>query len=87
MRRSAGASRREALGKLARALRTYQVVGLPTNIAFLERVATHRAFVAAELDTGFISVRRASAARLRLPVLALACSRPHHACAPRAALL
>jgi 3-methylcrotonyl-CoA carboxylase alpha subunit len=32
-----------------------QVSGLPTNIAFLQRLATHPAFAAAELDTGFIA--------------------------------
>ena len=37
-----------------------QVSGLPTNQEFLKRLATHPAFIAAELDTSFIQKHHAS---------------------------
>ena len=37
-----------------------QVSGLPTNQAFLKRLAAHPAFIAAELDTSFIQKHHAS---------------------------
>lgn len=37
-----------------------QVSGLPTNQAFLKRLASHPAFIAAELDTSFIQKHHAS---------------------------
>lgn len=41
-------------------LTTLQVNGLPTNQAFLKRLAVHPAFQAAELDTSFIQKHHAS---------------------------
>ena len=38
----------------------FQVSGLPTNQAFLKRLAAHPAFVAAEVDTSFIQKHHAS---------------------------
>lgn len=38
----------------------FQVSGLPTNQAFLKRLAAHPAFIAAELDTSFIQKHHAS---------------------------
>ncbi len=49
-----GADRAEAVGRLQAALAATEVVGLPTNRAFLQAIAGHPAFAAADLDTGFI---------------------------------
>ena len=40
------------------ALRQCEVVGVATNIAFLERVVAHEAFAGARLDTGLIEKNR-----------------------------
>ncbi len=53
-----GASRGDALQRLAAALAAYQVAGVTTNLAFLQRVARHPAYGAAEIDTGFIERHR-----------------------------
>ncbi|KAH9159765.1 hypothetical protein EDB89DRAFT_2083090 [Lactarius sanguifluus] len=53
-----GADRTEALRALRVALEKYQVVGVSTNIAFLRALAGHPAFIAAEVDTGFIPRHR-----------------------------
>lgn len=50
-----GSDRQEALDKLTKKLSEYRVVGLPTNIQFLKRVAQSQEFHGAELDTGFIA--------------------------------
>ncbi|MGH8799771.1 MAG: biotin/lipoyl-containing protein, partial [Casimicrobiaceae bacterium] len=50
-----GADRAEALRHLARALAQCRVVGVATNIAFLQRLIAHPAFVEARLDTGLIA--------------------------------
>lgn len=50
-----GSDRQEALDKLSKKLSEYRVVGLPTNIQFLKRVAQSAEFQGAELDTGFIA--------------------------------
>ncbi|HEU4645586.1 MAG TPA: acetyl/propionyl/methylcrotonyl-CoA carboxylase subunit alpha [Burkholderiales bacterium] len=49
-----GEDRAAALARLANALSEVEIVGLRTNVAFLERVVRSRAFAAAELDTGLI---------------------------------
>ena len=49
-----GADRPAAVRRLSAALAGTQAVGPNTNIAFLAAVAGHRAYKAAELDTGFI---------------------------------
>ena len=54
-----GASRDEALARLAIALERTEVVGIKTNRAFLARIARHPAFATAALDTGFIERHRA----------------------------
>ncbi|MBL8378393.1 MAG: acetyl/propionyl/methylcrotonyl-CoA carboxylase subunit alpha [Burkholderiales bacterium] len=61
-----GASRDEALALMAAALRRYEVAGLATNVEFLGRVVTSRAFAGGELDTGLIERHRAEL----LPALA-----------------
>ena len=56
-----GADRASALAALRAALAGTQVAGLPTNLAFLQRLAGHPAFASAsldELDTGFIERHR-----------------------------
>ncbi|KAI9459681.1 carbamoyl-phosphate synthase L chain, ATP binding domain-containing protein [Lactarius psammicola] len=53
-----GADRMEALRALRVALEEYQVVGVSTNIAFLRALAGHPAFIAAEVETGFIPRHR-----------------------------
>ncbi len=50
-----GENREQALQRLALALDEYAVVGFTNNVEFLQRVARHPAFVAAEIDTGFIA--------------------------------
>jgi 3-methylcrotonyl-CoA carboxylase alpha subunit len=50
-----GEDRPAALRRLGSALAAYRIVGIATNVAFLRRVATHDAFVQAQLDTGLIA--------------------------------
>jgi len=47
-------NRDNALRKLRTALADYQVAGVATNLNFLSKIAGHPAFVAKEVDTGFI---------------------------------
>ncbi|TAG04966.1 MAG: acetyl/propionyl/methylcrotonyl-CoA carboxylase subunit alpha [Betaproteobacteria bacterium] len=49
-----GENRAQALQRLALALDDYAVVGFANNVEFLQRVARHPSFAAAEIDTGFI---------------------------------
>ncbi|CAN0628291.1 Biotin carboxylase / Biotin carboxyl carrier protein [Burkholderia multivorans] len=49
-----GADREEALGRMARALRECEAVGLHTNAAFLQRIVACKPFAEADLDTGLI---------------------------------
>lgn len=51
-----GRDRTEALRILRKALEEYHVVGLSTNIEFLHTLASHRAFINGEVETGFIKV-------------------------------
>jgi 3-methylcrotonyl-CoA carboxylase alpha subunit len=50
--------RESARKRLAAALGACEVVGVTTNIPFLRRLASHPAFAAAEVDTGFIARHR-----------------------------
>jgi 3-methylcrotonyl-CoA carboxylase alpha subunit len=47
-----------ALARMRDALEAFQVVGLTTNIAFLARLVSSKAFAAADLDTGLIERSR-----------------------------
>eukprot|EP00752_Nemacystus_decipiens_P005299 g4807.t1 len=47
-------TRPEAISGLRKALREFQVVGLPTNLDFCERVAGHRAFERGGVTTAFL---------------------------------
>ena len=49
-----GATREEALARLDTALGQTHIVGLPTNVQFLRRVAATASFAKADLDTGLI---------------------------------
>jgi propionyl-CoA carboxylase alpha chain len=51
---ASGATREEAVERLARALDEYHVRGLSTNISFLASVAAHPRFRAGLLTTGFV---------------------------------
>ena len=50
-----GATRREALGKLERALKQTEVAGLVTNLAFLQALTRHEGFGEGAVDTGLIA--------------------------------
>jgi 3-methylcrotonyl-CoA carboxylase alpha subunit len=47
--------RDKALKKMEAALKQYQIVGLPTNIEFLQKAVVHPEFFKGEVDTGFIA--------------------------------
>ena len=53
-------NRKRALARLSKALSEYRISGMTTNISFLYNLANHPAFMAAELDTGFIAEHRDS---------------------------
>ncbi|SOY40468.1 putative Methylcrotonoyl-CoA carboxylase alpha subunit [Cupriavidus phytorum] len=50
-----GKDRDEALARMRQALAAYHVVGLSTNVAFLQRLVKSEAFRTADLDTGLIA--------------------------------
>ncbi|KAM3581946.1 hypothetical protein VKS41_005386 [Umbelopsis sp. WA50703] len=49
-----GEDRNDALRVLKRALDSYNIVGLNTNISFIKTVAEHPEFIKGEVETGFI---------------------------------
>jgi len=49
-----GRDRSAALTKLLDCLTRFQIAGLPTNINFLKKLASHHAFAAGDVDTHFI---------------------------------
>jgi acetyl-CoA carboxylase biotin carboxylase subunit len=49
-----GATRAEALSRLQRALSEYRVLGVTTNLDFLQRLLAHPRVVAGDYDTGFV---------------------------------
>jgi len=53
-------NRERALARMAKALSEYHISGVTTNIPFLYNIVTSRAFVEAQLDTGFIEKNRES---------------------------
>jgi 3-methylcrotonyl-CoA carboxylase alpha subunit len=53
-----GEDRATACAEMSDALGRCEVVGVATNIAFLERVVAHEAFATARLDTGLIEANR-----------------------------
>ena len=68
-----GDDRAAALRRLTEALAEYEIVGVATNVAFLQRVVAHDAFATAKLDTGLIARNHAALfpplAPLSMPVL------------------
>ena len=54
-----GADRNEAARRMQSALGETELLGVKTNLAFLERVVKHPAFIAGDTDTAFIERRRA----------------------------
>jgi 3-methylcrotonyl-CoA carboxylase alpha subunit len=54
-----GEDRAAALARLRQALAGVEIAGVVTNVPFLRRLASSRAFCAAELDTGLIERNRA----------------------------
>ncbi|MCD6027166.1 MAG: acetyl/propionyl/methylcrotonyl-CoA carboxylase subunit alpha [Solimicrobium sp.] len=71
-----GKNRNEALAHMSHALTHYQLVGLSSNIAFLQRLIRSSAFSTADLDTGLIERNHLELfpprAAISLPLLALA---------------
>jgi acetyl-CoA carboxylase biotin carboxylase subunit len=49
-----GADREEAVARMRRALREYEVLGIKTNIPFFRRVFEHPDYLAGNFDTGWI---------------------------------
>ena len=49
-----GATRQEAIDRMRRALREYQIEGIKTNISFFLEVLNHPEFRRGDFDTGFI---------------------------------
>jgi 3-methylcrotonyl-CoA carboxylase alpha subunit len=54
-----GSDRNEALMSFRRRLSEYKVVGLSTNVSFLDRLASHPSFISGDVHTGFIEQHRA----------------------------
>jgi 3-methylcrotonyl-CoA carboxylase alpha subunit len=50
-----GEDRAAALRRLAEALSEYEIVGVATNVEFLQRVVAHQAFASGHVDTGLIA--------------------------------
>ena len=55
-----GEDRDRACEEMVSALHDCQVVGVATNVAFLERLVAHEAFASGRLDTGLIETHRAA---------------------------
>ncbi len=74
-----GDDRREAARRMQTALAGTALLGVKTNLAFLERVVSHPAFLAGDTDTGFIERHRAdllpSAAEVPVEALVAAAAR------------
>ncbi len=49
-----GANRQEAISRMTRALREFEIDGVRTTLPLMRRIVGSRAFAAAELDTGFL---------------------------------
>ena len=71
-----GATREQALQRMAQALSAYHIAGVANNIGFLRRLISSPAFASLDVDTGFIEHHHAQlfppAAPASLPLLALA---------------
>lgn len=49
-----GDTRETAIAKLASALRAFEIVGVSTNVEFVKRLCASEAFIAGDVETGFI---------------------------------
>ncbi len=49
-----GRDRAEAIRRLGRALKGFEILGVTTNVAYLSRIIAHPAYAAADIDTGFV---------------------------------
>jgi 3-methylcrotonyl-CoA carboxylase alpha subunit len=67
-----GEDRTAALNRLAHGLAAYRIAGPATNRDFLVRLLRHSAFLAGEIETGFIERHRADLLPPRAPAPALA---------------
>jgi 3-methylcrotonyl-CoA carboxylase alpha subunit len=56
---TSGNTRDEAIANMEKALGQTGLVGVKTNLAFLKRTISHKAFKAAEVETGFIEKHKA----------------------------
>ena len=63
-----GEDRAAALRRLADALSACEVVGVATNVAFLQRVVAHQAFATGNVDTGLIARNHAELFRPLAPL-------------------
>ncbi len=54
-----GLNRPEALERMQRALREYEIVGIKTNLHFLSAVLSHSDFIEGRYDTGFVEKKLA----------------------------
>ena len=61
-----------ALRRLGEALAEYEIVGVATNVAFLQRVIAHQAFASGNVDTGLITRHHAALFPPATPVPATA---------------
>jgi acetyl/propionyl-CoA carboxylase alpha subunit len=78
-----GATRDEALARTRDALARFEILGLATNLPFLQALVADPAFVAGRLDTGFIDRELPRLATARpLPPALLAAAAWHAATAP-----
>jgi acetyl-CoA carboxylase biotin carboxylase subunit len=50
-----GATRSEAIARLARALGEYHILGIKTTIPFFQKVLRDDEFISGEIDTGYIA--------------------------------
>jgi 3-methylcrotonyl-CoA carboxylase alpha subunit len=63
-----GEDRAAALRRLAEALAGCEIVGVATNVAFLQRVVAHEAFASGNVDTGLIARNHAALFPAATPV-------------------
>ena len=63
-----GKDRPAALRRMSEALAEYEIVGVATNVAFLQRVVAHEAFASGNVDTGLIARHHAALFPAATPV-------------------
>jgi 3-methylcrotonyl-CoA carboxylase alpha subunit len=76
-----GGDRREAIRRMQNALSETAVIGVKTNIGFLQNLLQHPAFIVGKTDTGFINQHKDSllaTSPLHIEMLAAACAKILH---------